>query len=160
MKAILILVIVILFTLPLFSQAKSPVSIDEFGSVSCEDYLSRMDSAIIQAANNPDAQIYVLVYEGKVSRYVKDRRGKWRIRVSNPEVGLAKAKIRSMRKYLDVRGYGERNFVFVSGGYRENFTVEMWLVPEGAEQPIPKPALTRMKYRKGKPDGFCLGCCP
>lgn len=141
------------------AQSKEPAQIDEFGSVTCEDYLARMDNVIIVAKNNPDSQIYVLVYEGKAKRYVYDSRGKSSIRVSNPEVGLAKAKIRSMKKYLAVRNFPQQNFVFVIAGRRENFAVEIFFVPKGADEPVPTMTLSEIRYRKGKPQGFCLGCC-
>jgi hypothetical protein len=159
MKAVFILVILILSTLTMFSQGKSPVKFDEFEMIPCDDYLSRMDNAINHAANNPNAQVYVIVYEGKVGEYVYDHRGKPSVKFRLPEVGLAKAKIRSMKKYLDVRGTSKRQFVFVSGGYQENFAVELWLVPKDAEKPVTKPNKIRMKYRRGKPAGFCIDCC-
>jgi len=143
----------------LFAQSKESVPIDEFGSVNCEDYLARMDNVILQAANNVDSKIYVLVYEGKVSRYVYERRGKSRIQVSDPEVGLANARIVSMKKYLAFKKYDDRKFVFLSAGYRENFTVEIWLVPDNAKKPVPRATVAKMNYRKGKPSGFCLECC-
>lgn len=53
-----------------FSQSKAAVPIDEFGSVQCEEYLARMDNIFIQAANNPNAKIYVFVYDGKTQSYI------------------------------------------------------------------------------------------
>jgi len=159
MRFFLPLNIVLFLALMTFSQSTAPSVIDEFGSVNCEDYLARMDSVIIQAANNPNAKVFVLVYEGKIRRYIYDRQGRSRTEVVYSEFGLAKAKIRSMKKYLSVRGYGSRNFVFVRAGFREDFTVEIWLVPDGADKPVPRPTFTKIRYRKGKPSGFCLGCC-
>jgi hypothetical protein len=52
-----------------------------------------------------------------------------------------------------------QNFEFVVAGFRENFTVEFWIVPNGVTPPEPSPTLTKMKYRKGIPAKFCLGCC-
>lgn len=133
--------------------------IDEFGSVQCEDYLARMDNVIVELGNNPSSRIYVFVYEGKTQRY-KYRNGEdFTIESVLPQYALAKAKINSMKKLLSVRKVPIENFVLVSGGFRENFTVEFWLVPAGAKQPEPTPTLTKMRYRKGKPYGFCLGCC-
>ena len=53
----------------------------------------------------------------------------------------------------------QEKFVFVESGFLEDFKVELWNVPDGATPPKPTPTLKRMKYRKGKPVGFCLGGC-
>lgn len=154
--SILILFVAIVFSA--FAQSREPVKLDEFGSINCEDYLARMDSAIIQAANEPTSRVLVFVYEGKIQRYKYKKDGSYTIESVFPQYGLANAKIRSMKKYLALRALGER-FVFISAGFREDFTVEIWLVPDGAKQPEPTPTLSKMRYRKGKPSGFCLGCC-
>lgn len=132
--------------------------LDEFGDVQCEDYLARMDNAIIHAQNNPTSKVLVIVYEGKLTRYRYDRQGKSTRYFVQPPVGTAKARIRSIEKYLKLRGEPQ-NFVFIDGGAREEFRVQLFLVPPGAKMPEPLPALKNFKYGKGKPKGFCLGCC-
>ena len=142
-----------------FAQAPEAIKIDEFGSVQCEDYLARMDYLISEANNNPSSRVFVLVYEGKTQRY-KYRNGiDFTIESVLPQYGLASARIRSMKKYLPLRGVSTERFVFIKAGFRENFTVEIWGVPAGSIEPEPTPTLAKMKYRKGKPAGFCLGCC-
>lgn len=64
-----------------------------------------------------------------------------------------------MKKYLANRGFPAERFVFVEAGLRENFTIEIWLVPGGAAPPTLAPTLTEMRFRKGKPRGFCTWCC-
>ena len=145
-----------------FAQNGEAVKIEELGAaINCEDYLARMDNILSQAQNDPNSQIYVFVYEGKTQRYKYKKDGS-----SNgtetllPQLGLAKARIRSMRQYVSqVRKFDIGRFVFVEAGLRENASVEIWNVPAGATAPSPAPTLKKIRYRKGKPAGFCLGCC-
>lgn len=142
------------------AQSNEAVKIDEFGSINCEDYLARMDGAIVTASNNPTLKVIVFVYEGKIqtNKYKNDG-SLLKVQSVLPEYGLARAKIRSMKKYLTVRGADPKQFTFVSGGPRENFAVELWSVPVGASVPKPTPTISKIRYRKGKPAGFCTGCC-
>jgi len=42
-------------------------------------------------------------------------------------------------------------WLFINGGFRENFEVEFWLIPNGAAFPKPTATLETMTYRKGAP---------
>ena len=114
---------------------------------------------IIEQANNPDSKIYVFVYEGKVSQPIYKESKLVGYKSLLPQYGLAKARIESMKKYLARKKVPVENYVFVNDGFREDFGVEIWMVPSDAKQPKPTPTLEKIKYRKGKPTGFCLGCC-
>jgi len=138
-----------------YAQSVKPVQIDEFGSPSCEEYLAHMDNAITQAANNPSSIILVHVYEGKTTRY-KHTGDKYTKETPRPQYGLANAVIRSMKKYLKLHKAPTERFLFKSVGFREEFKVDIWLLPKGAKEPEPSPTLTKLRYRKGKPSGFCL----
>jgi len=144
----------ILFCFSAFSQEAE--QIDSFGDgITCEDYLARMDAVINQAHNNLSSNIFVLIYEGKQLKY--NRKNKTELIF--PHYGLANAKIRSVKEYLSLRNAPAERFVFVKAGFREEFMVEIWLVPAGAIPPKSTPTLTKMRYRKGKAVGFCIGCC-
>lgn len=151
---ILALSLCILFCVAAFSQKAE--KIDEFTNLTCEEYLSRMDGAISAARNNPSATVYVLIYEGKEQRY--NSRQKKFVPIS-PAYGLAKAQIKTIKEYLKRDKSLNERFSFVEAGFRENSTVEIWLVPAGRTPPEPTPTLKKMKYRKGKAKGFCTGCC-
>ncbi len=159
MKFLTGLICLVIFSLSAFAQSKEPTKIDEFGNNECEFYLATMDNAIVQASENPASKIYVLVYEGKIPKYKYKKGGGYEVESVFPQYGLANVKIRSMKKYLFLRKSSAQRFVFVKAGFREDFSVEIWLVPSGVMQPKPTPTLAKMKYRKGKPLGFCLGCC-
>ena len=155
MKIILTaLLFCVLFCFSVFSQDAQKV--DEFGSIQCDDYLARMDNMIIQAKNNVNSRIYVLIYEGKETNY-NYRKNKDELVF--PTFGSAKAKINSIKKLLKQHKYFDDRFLFVEAGFREEYSVEIWLVPDGANPPEPSPTLKKMKYRKGKARGFCTSCC-
>ncbi len=149
----LALVFCFLFCVSTFPQG--PEKLDEFVSVSCDDYLARMDYAMTKASDNA-ARIYFLIYEGKEFKYNN------RKNISElvfPNRGSAEAKIRSMKEYIASRRFPVEQVTFLKAGFRENSTVEVWLVPNGITPPKPTPTLTKMKYRKGKASGFCTWCC-
>lgn len=143
----------LVFCISVFSQEAK--QFDEFGDLYCDDYLARMDYPRNEVKNNPSSTMYVLVYEGKERKNDK---------LTLPAFGQARARIHSMKELIKrFWTNGEEvpvgRFKFVHAGFRENFTVEFWLIPKGATPPKPTPTLTKMKYRRGKATGFCLGCC-
>ncbi|HTK36923.1 MAG TPA: hypothetical protein VL325_00395, partial [Pyrinomonadaceae bacterium] len=140
----------------LSAYSQNAEKLDEFQNPQCDDYLARMDLAISKAAVNPASAIYSLIYEGKEGRWSERQKKREFV---YPNHGSTDAKIRSMKKYISIRGASVAKFKFVKAGFRENITVEVWLVPYGATPPTPTPTLTKMKYRKGKATGFCLWCC-
>lgn len=153
-KFYLIFTIYLLFCIPAFAQKAE--KLDEFSNLSCDEYLMRMDNALVRAHENPSATVYVYIYDGKENIY---NPRKMKMEMVLPARGSAKAKIASMKKYLLTKKILIKNIKFVEAGFREDSTVEFWLVPNGAEPPKPAPTLEKMKYRKGKPTGFCTDCC-
>lgn len=51
--------------------------------------------------------------------------------------GEVEAHIRGLKDSLNGKGWKSSEFAILQGGYRENLTVEYWLVPENACLPIP-----------------------
>lgn len=158
MKTTLLPVIFCLFVLSVFGQENEARKLDEYGTIPCDEYLARADAMIIAQKNNPNSKIYVFVYEGKEKRSVYNK-GEMTYKSVLPPRGLATAKIASMKKYVALKISALENYVFANGGFREDFWVEIWIIPNGAEPPKPTPALKKIKYRKGKAIGFCLDCC-
>src|SRR5688572_5073152 len=155
-KQLFSFLLVLFFLINVSAQDKETRKIDELENTPCDDYLSRMDATMVEAYNNPSSTVYVLIYEGKELKY-NSRKNKTELVF--PNYGSAKAKIRSIKKYLSIRKFPAERFEFVKAGFRKNLTVEIWLVPAGATPPKPTPTLTKMKYRKGKATGFCIDCC-
>jgi hypothetical protein len=150
----LIFCLLLVAAVPVFAQEAQ--KFDEFEVIHCDEYLARMDNVFVHARDNPSLQIYVLIYEGKEPVY-NARRNKTEMKP--PAYGSAQAKIRSIKKYMSYRKVPVRRFSFVKAGFRENAAVEIWTVPPGAAPPKPTPMLTKIKYRKGNPYGFCTDCC-
>lgn len=155
MKIISSLIFTLVCIFSVFSQEAR--KIDEFGNISCEDYLSRINNIFYHSRENPSANIYILVYEGKelIYNYRKKKE-----ELVFPQYGLANYHVYLMKMRLEsFSGVDIERFVFIKAGFRESFGVEFWLVPTGATPPKQTPTLTKIKYRKGKPKSFCLACC-
>lgn len=147
------LLILLSFVVFVSAQSAEAEKIDEFTHEPCDAYLSRMDAAMDKAYKNPASTIYVLIYEGKEREYnFRKKKTKFVL----PKVGSAKAKFESVKRYSSFRRFPTDRFSFIEAGFRENLSVEIWLVPAGAMPPKPTPTLKKMKYRKGKPAGFCV----
>ena len=134
--------ILIIIFLVAHVQAASPISkFDEFGDINCEDEYARLDNFAIQLQNEPSAQGYIIFYGGR------------RFRSRLPRVGEAAARAGRLKPYLvNRRGIPADRVVVINGGYQETFSVELWIVPPGAEPPEPSvdvPA-SAIKFRKGK----------
>ena len=136
--------------------SQSAEKLDEFENIPCDDYLARMDAAMNEAYKNPLSTVYLLIYEGKEMKYNSRKR---KTELVFPGFGSAKAKIDSVKRYMSLRTFPIERFKFIKAGFRENSTVEIWIVPTEAIPPKSTPTLTKMKYRKGKSTGFCWWCC-
>ena len=156
MKKFAQIILLYLFVFASSAFAQEAQKIYEFETPGCEEYLNIMDNISLAASGNPTSKVYVFVYEGKELAF---SRKSSKFKVFLPRFGQAKAKINSMQKRLSYRKFSANNLVFIEGGFRENLSVEFWLVPFGVELPKPTLTLKKMKYRKGKPFRFCDGCC-
>ncbi len=155
MKIFLSVIFVLFVSCPLFSQEVRPI--DVWGPLNCEDYLNRLEGIIQVSQENPSDKIYFHVYEGKETNGYY-RNGKSRLLL--PQYGSAKAKIKSIKSRLRFFLKTDLNkFIFIEAGFQDTEHIEIFLVPDGATPPKPTPTVKKMTYRKGKPRGFCLGCC-
>ena len=120
---------------------------DKFGSICCEDEKARLDNFAVHLQNEPEAQGYIIFYEGR--RYSSCHSRRARI----PRRGEAGARAARMKPYLtDARGLDAKRVIIINGGYREEWTAELWIMPKGAEPPKPTPTLEAkdIKFRRGK----------
>ncbi|MER3429188.1 MAG: hypothetical protein C4334_14065, partial [Pyrinomonas sp.] len=109
---------------PVVQRAES-VKFDEYGNIAFNDEKARLDNFAIQLQNQPGAQGYIIAYGG--------RRGR---------AGEALRRAERAKDYLvNTRGIEAGRIVTVDGGYRETLTVELWIVPQGAEPPTPTPTV-------------------
>lgn len=96
---------------------------------------TRLSAFAVQLKNAPGAQGYLLVYVG--------RRGL---------AGEAKkAAARSQEYLVKTRGIDARRIVTVHAGFKEEVTIDLWLVPTGAIPPVADPTIDPGEVRITKP---------
>jgi ribosomal silencing factor RsfS len=88
-----------------------------------DDQKARLDNLAIELQSQPTTTAYILVYKNRNSRQQQ-----------------AKQLLNRAREYLvSQRGIDGARIVTVEGGTRDQNCVELWLVPQGAAPPVPKP---------------------
>lgn len=132
--AIATLCIILIWAGHLFAQ--NPNKLDEFGDVNCEDEMARLDNLAVQVQNEPETVGHIIVYGGRFGR-----RGEARARASRIKTYLVK-----------IRGMDASRILTIDGGYRENLTVEMWMLPRSLGVPKASPTIhpKDVKFKKGR----------
>jgi hypothetical protein len=98
---------------------------DEYGDIRFDDEKARLDSFAIELQSDPTAEGYLTCYGG--------RRG---------YLGEAVRRCERAKGYLSgVRGIAPERLVNVDGGFREELTVKLVIVPAGATPPVPTPTV-------------------
>ena len=98
---------------------------DQYGNIAFNDEKARLDNFAIQLQNEPGSQGYIIAYAGRRAR-----------------ANEAQARADRAKDYLvNTRGVDPGRIVTVDGGYREDLTVELWIVPTGATPPSASPTL-------------------
>jgi hypothetical protein len=99
--------------------------VDEYGNIRFNDEKARLDNYAIELQNDPTSQGYLICYGG--------RRGR---------AGEAQRRCDRAKDYLaTTRGIDASRIVTVDGGYKEDLTVELWVVPTGAQPPAASPSV-------------------
>lgn len=94
-----------------------PTPIDEYGNIKFSDERARLDNFAIELQRDPTASGYILCYGGR-----RGRRGE------------AAARCERAKKYLvGRRAIDARRLVTVDGGFREDLTVVLWIMPPGVK---------------------------
>ena len=105
--------------------------IDEYGRIQRNDEKARLDNFAIELQNDPTAQGYVICYGGRVGR-----------------AGESNTRCEFARNYLvNTRGIDPGRIVTIDGGFREEATTELWLVPSGAVAPTASPNVDPSEVR-------------
>lgn len=100
-------------------------TLDIYGNIPFEDEKSRLDNFAIHLQRQSEAKGYIIVYAGQRAR-----------------IGEARARAKRAKNYLMYkRGIRAGRVVTLDGGYREESTVNLYLVPRGATGPTPSPTL-------------------
>ncbi|MGI8996064.1 MAG: hypothetical protein ACR2GW_05280, partial [Pyrinomonadaceae bacterium] len=97
----------------------------EYGNIARNDVKARLDNFAIELQNDPGAQGYIIAYGG--------RRG---------PAGEAQTRADFAQNYLvNTRGIDAGRLVTVDGGFKEEATTELWVVPSGAPPPTASPTV-------------------
>ena len=113
-----------------FAQEQSR-KFDEFGNVTCEDELARLDNFTSELPDDANAQGYIIVYGGR-----RGRRNDARARAARMKFYLVRN-----------RGLDARRIITLEGGYREELTTELWVVRRGESAPLPTPTVNPREVR-------------
>jgi hypothetical protein len=105
-------------------------SFDEFQSISFDEK-ARLDNFAIQLQNDPGAQGYMIVYGGRTSRLEQADR----------------LIARGRDCLMSQRGIDASRLISINGGFREQDYFELWIVPQGAEPPQPRPTVNPSQVR-------------
>jgi hypothetical protein len=98
-----------------------PRKFDEYYDIARNDEKARLDNYAIQLQNEPGAQGYIFVYPKSKAR-----------------ANLAQARAQRISDYLvNSRGIDASRFTVTIGAAREDWLVELWIVPAGATPPTP-----------------------
>ena len=108
---------------------------DEYGNIPFEDEQARLDNIAVELQNDPASSGYFICYGGRVGYE-----------------GEARARCERAREYISkVRGVAPERLVTVDGGFREDLSVFMWVVPPGATPPSPIPTVDASEVKIVKP---------
>jgi hypothetical protein len=112
---------------------------DTCDSCSYDDQKARLDNLAVELQNDPTTTTYLFAYAGRTSR-----------------TGTADRLLTRARDYLVTqRGIDSSRIVLANGGFREEDSLEVWIVPSGAKPPQPRPTVqagdARPKNLRSKP---------
>jgi hypothetical protein len=110
---------------PLEKRAIVAQEFDECVSCSFDDQKARLDNLAVELQNDPSTIAYIIAYGGRMS----------------PSAQVDKLMTRAREYLVSQRGIDVSRFVVVNGGFREEDTVELWIVPSGAKPPQATPTV-------------------
>lgn len=105
---------------------------DECNNCTFDDQKARLDNLAVELQNDPSTGAYIIAYGGRMSP------------LGQVEVLMSRA-----RDYLvSQRGIDASRFVVVNGGFREEDSVELWVVPSGAKAPRATPTVKMSELKQ------------
>lgn len=107
---------------------------DECNSCSRDDQKARLDNLAVELQNDPTARAHIIAYGGRMS-----------------PLGQVEKLMALAREYLTKeRGIDGSRLTVVNGGFREEDSVELWIVPSGAAAPRATPTVQAGEVNPGK----------
>ena len=110
------------------SAAEKP---DEYADVCWKREKEILRNFAIELKNRPGSRGYLIHYAGR----------------RTPSQDIALRRGRRAKEYLVGLGISPERIVAVDGGFREEFTWEIWVVPPGAMPPSATPTVERSEVR-------------
>ncbi|MGI8467982.1 MAG: hypothetical protein ACR2N3_05970 [Pyrinomonadaceae bacterium] len=102
-----------------------PFRFDMFESKSFDDDKARLDNYVIQVQSVPDSQAYIIMYQGTDKESVK--RG-----------DVDKLSKRALDYLVRAKGLDPSRIVITKWGTKAHTTYELWIIPPGAQPPVPQ----------------------
>jgi hypothetical protein len=116
-------------------EKPEPAEYDEYGVVPAKDEEERLDNFMVELLNDPTAQAYVFAYGGRASK-----------------PGDAQKAATRVKEYLVTkRGLDAARAFVTDAGFREEPTIELWLVPAGAIPPEATPTIKPSELKPVEP---------
>jgi len=107
---------------------------DECDKCTFDDQKARLDNLAVELQNDPSTRAHIIAYGGRMS-----------------PLGQVEKLMTRARDYLVTqRGIDASRLVIVNGGFREDDSVELWIVPSGAAAPQPTPTVQAGEIKSGK----------
>ena len=98
---------------------------DECNNCTFDDQKARLDNLAVELQNDPSTRAYIIAYGGRTSP------------ITQVEMLMKRA-----RDYIiEQRGIDAARIVTINGGFREDDSVELWVVPSGAAPPQAAPTV-------------------
>lgn len=107
--------------------------VDEYTTLKPKDEEARLDNFVIELQREPTMQGYVIAYSGAASR------------------AGGKPADKAKDYLVNKRSIDPSRIVRIAGGSREQATVELWIVPMGAESPKATPTVDSTKGKLPSP---------
>jgi len=107
---------------------------DECVNCTFDDQKARLDNLAVELQNDPSTRAYIIAYGGRMS-----------------PVGQVEKLMSRARDYIvKQRGIDASRLVVVNGGFREEDSVELWVVPSGAAAPQATPTVQAGEIKRRK----------
>lgn len=103
------------------AEVRTARKFDEFGNISNDDAKARLDTFAVELQNDPTSTATIITYGGR-----------------RATTNQAQRRADFARDYLvNQRGIDAARITTVDGGFREEASTELYIVPTGAQQPAP-----------------------
>lgn len=123
----------LLLSATFYSQDKpKAILVDMFGPVSCEDIWARIDAFFIDLQNRPDARAYI------------------NIQVTNNKIETGVEIEQAIKGLITLKTFPKTRINFVRSTSPDDFRVEFWSIPPGADLPKFSAAKWDLSFPKNK----------